>query len=135
MIFAGTKFYQQKLPAWRPSLTSASTTIPSMIVIGLVYICIGMAIHYTANGVCKTSLVLSRVLVPLPLHSGVLRRYETIFYLVQLFTANPGLSHWQRRIEKLLLWLVGYCSSRVEAPSGVQDRAPGGKFNTCAWDS
>ena len=48
---AGTKFYQQKLPAWRPNLSSASTTIPSMIVVGLVYICIGMAIHYTSNGV------------------------------------------------------------------------------------
>jgi len=51
---AGTLFYQQKLPAWRPNITSASTTIPCMIVIGLVYICIGMAIHYTSTGVCTT---------------------------------------------------------------------------------
>jgi len=54
VMSAGTLFYQQKLPAWRPNITSASTTIPCMIVIGLVYICIGMAIHYTSTGVCTT---------------------------------------------------------------------------------
>ena len=52
----GTKFYQQKLPAWRPNLTSASTTIPTMIVIGLLFICIGMAVHYTSNGVSELTV-------------------------------------------------------------------------------
>ena len=52
----GTQFYQQKLPAWRPNLASASTTIPSMIVIGLVFICVGMAIHYTSVEVSEVTV-------------------------------------------------------------------------------
>lgn len=58
VYFSGTTFYQQRLSAWRPDFTSAGTTIPTIIVIGLAFIGIGLVVRRTTNGVITMHFLL-----------------------------------------------------------------------------
>lgn len=52
--FADTKLRQQKLPAWQPILT-ASTVIPTVFGIGVVFLPVGVALFLASQGGKKLS--------------------------------------------------------------------------------
>jgi hypothetical protein len=49
-LFLDTAFKQQRLPAWQPIIT-ANTALPVFLIIGLIFIPIGVGLVITSNGV------------------------------------------------------------------------------------
>jgi len=51
IIFVDTAFKQQRLPAWQPIIT-ANTALPVFLIIGLIFIPIGIVLVVTSERVC-----------------------------------------------------------------------------------